>query len=224
MSDPVGGPLVLPGAPALSRFRLEKLTAGLRADCPGLHSLSARFVHFAELARPLTAAESAVLERLLAYGPTRGDLGDEGALVLVVPRFGTISPWSSKATDIAHNCGLAAVRRLERGVAYRLAGDEVASWQARASELLHDRMTESVLFELAGGARLFAHREPSPLASVDVLGRGAEALTAADRELGLALSPDEMDYLVENFRAMQRDPSDAELMMFAQANSEHCRH
>ena len=223
MSDTVSGPLILPGAPALSKFRLDKLREAVSAVVPGLGELSANFVHFAELERALTEDEGHVLERLLTYGPHRTSTQPAGELVLVLPRFGTISPWSSKATDIAHNCGLSAVVRLERGVAYRLAG--ASADEARtAAALLHDRMTESVLFDLAETPVLFAHHAPTPLATVDVIGGGRDALAAANQTLGLALSGDEVDYLVGHFSGVGRNPTDAELMMFAQANSEHCRH
>ena len=223
MSDMVSGPLILPGAPALSRFRLEKQREAVAAEVPALSDLSANFVHFAELERALSEHEGQVLERLLTYGPHRAATHPDGQLVLVIPRFGTISPWSSKATDIAHNCGLSAVLRLERGVAYRLSGASAEEARAAAA-LLHDRMTESVLFDLADAARLFAHHAPTPLATVDVIDGGRDALSAANQSLGLALSGDEIDYLVGHFSGIGRNPTDAELMMFAQANSEHCRH
>ena len=218
----------LRGRPALSPFRLEKLTAALRSAVPGIERVHAEYWHFAAATRPLRPEESEVLARLLSYGPAARDEVPEGDLFLVVPRLGTISPWSSKATDIAGHCGLEALERIERGVAYYLAkqGGQGFTDQERrgVGPLLHDRMTEAVLpgFEAAGG--LFRHFEPQPLATVDILAEGAAALTRANGEMGLALSPDEIDYLVENFTRMGRNPTDVELMMFAQANSEHCRH
>ncbi len=248
---------ILRGAPALSDFRLSKLEARLRASAVPDCKLSAEFLHFADLARPLDAAEEAVLVRLLRYGPapetpdrsmaepkedstpglgvSAGAFASAGAdvlsddvLLLVVPRPGTISPWSSKATDIAQHCGLDAVRRLERGTAYRLQPmsadglDETAL--ATAAALLHDRMTEVVLRDPAEAERLFVQAEPRALTRVPLLADGRTALEQANIELGLALSTDEIDYLAERFTALGRNPTDVELMMFAQANSEHCRH
>jgi phosphoribosylformylglycinamidine synthase len=218
--------LTLPGAPAYSRFRLDKFLEDLRSLCPAVSSAAARHMHFADLERDLDEQEMRLLKRLLSYGPTRKVAFPEGNVLLVVPRFGTISPWSSKATDIAHNCGLAAVRRLERGVAWHI----VARRPLEAEELhalatpLHDRMTESVVQRVEDAARLFERHVPAPLGCVDILGGGRAALVAANGELGLALSDDEVDYLLAHYEGAGRNPSDAELMMFAQANSEHCRH
>ena len=150
-----------------------------------------------------------------------------GELLLVVPRFGTVSPWSTKATDIAHVCGLRTVQRIERGVAYFLDGSRplTAAERGHAAAQIHDRMTESVLDTLEAAVGLFQHAAPQPLATVPVLAAGRAALEQANKNLGLALSEDEIDYLVDAFqRQLRRDPTDVELMMFAQANSEHCRH
>ena len=218
--------LTLGGAPALSDFRLAKLLAALRGTLGSIEALDARYVHFADLERDLDAGEARVLDSLLRYGPSARAGQPRGELVLVVPRFGTVSPWSSKATDIAHVCGLTAVRRIERGVAYYLESSrplEAGQWSAAAA-LLHDRMTEEVLRDPGAAAALFQHAAPKPLATVPVLALGRVALEAANRDLGLALSDDEVDYLLEAFRGLGRDPTDVELMMFAQANSEHCRH
>jgi phosphoribosylformylglycinamidine synthase len=223
-------PLSLRGRHALSAFRLAKLLAALDGARPGhaIERVDAVYWHFAELERDLTPNERATLERILSYGPHDTRASDDGALLLVVPRPGTISPWSSKATDIAHNCGLAAVRRIERGVAFRIAsrGGAPLAPDDRAAllPLIHDRMTEAVLDDLAGAAQLFAHYPPRPLATIPLLRDGRAALVAANTDLGLALAPDEIDYLDAAFRAAGRDPTDVELMMFAQANSEHCRH
>jgi len=218
--------LILPGAPALSNFRLAKRLESLRAACPGITGVAARYIHLAELARPLDSDEQQILERLLSYGPSRAQMPEQGAQIVIVPRFGTISPWSSKATDIAHNCGLQAVTRLERGIRYSLSGDQeqVSQSLAAVADLLHDRMTESVVYAAEEAGHLFAHHAPDPLQSIDIIGGGAAALEIANRGLGLALSDDEIDYLVAHFQSAGRNPSDAELMMFAQANSEHCRH
>ncbi len=218
--------LIIPGAPALSNFRLAKRLESLRAACPGITGLATRYIHLAELARPLDSDEHQILERLLSYGPSRPQMPEDGVQVIVVPRFGTISPWSSKATDIAHNCGLQAVTRLERGIRYSLGGDQeqVSQSLAAVADLLHDRMTESVVYAADEAGPLFAHHAPDPLRAIDIIGDGAAALEIANRGLGLALSDDEIDYLVAHFQSAGRNPSDAELMMFAQANSEHCRH
>ncbi|MES9962101.1 MAG: phosphoribosylformylglycinamidine synthase [Candidatus Sedimenticola sp. 20ELBAFRAG] len=219
--------LSLRGAPALSDFRLQKLQRRLSGSLDRTVGVYAEFMHFAELEQSLSADESAVLDRVLRYGPHLEEHEPEGVLLLVVPRPGTISPWSTKATDIAHNCGLTRIERLERGIAYYLnvEGDPLSDaelFAARAA--LHDRMTESVFSELEEAACLFTHADPKPYTSVDVVGGGKPALEQANTELGLALSDDEIDYLVESFQALERNPTDVELMMFAQANSEHCRH
>ena len=211
--------LKLRGAAALSAFRLEKLNARLAALHPSIRLDAADFWHFVELARALTPAEERVLGRLLESGEPGGD-ARRARMMLVVPRLGTISPWSSKATDIARSCALDAVRRIERGVAYYVSGDEHPGIAA----ILADRMTESVLPSLEAADALFRHFEPRPLAAVPVLRGGRAALERANAAMGLALAPDEIDYLLEHFRAVGRDPTDVELTMFAQANSEHCRH
>ncbi len=218
--------LTLRGAPAFSDFRLNKLQERLRTATGLDLLLYAELMHFADVEGSLTGEKLSVLERLLRYGPSLPAHAPEGRLVLVVPRPGTISPWSSKATDIAHNCGLTAIRRLERGTAYYLeaeAGLDAAAL-AKAAVVLHDRMTQVALFDLTGAARLFERAEPRPATRVDVLVGGRAALAAANAALGLALSGDEIDYLTESFTALGRNPTDVELMMFAQANSEHCRH
>ncbi len=219
--------LSLPGAPALSDFRIAKLLIRLAALDPAVRGLTSRFVHFIDTSRALTGEEAAILDRLLTYGPRMPGLDPEadGQLLLVVPRAGTVSSWSSKATDIARVCGLEAVRRIERGIAYRVRATRwfEPSELLRLAVPLFDRMTEEVVLEMASAATLFEHAAPRPLRTVS-LARGRAALQAANEELGLALSDDEIDYLLESFGHLRRDPTDAELMMFAQANSEHCRH
>jgi phosphoribosylformylglycinamidine synthase len=216
----------LPGRAALSVFRLQKLTTALAAERPV--SLEAEFWHFVSASRPLEAADTARLERLLTYGPRTRMGTRDGTLLLVVPRLGTISPWSSRATDIAHHCGLGIVERIERGIAYWAAdqggGPIPAATAAALAALVHDRMTETVLASFDEAERMFRHFPPQPLQTVDVLAEGRSALERANRDLGLALSGDEIDYLLDHFVRMGRNPTDAELMMFAQANSEHCRH
>ena len=218
--------LVLRGAPALSAFRHAKLLNAVQLRVAKVTDLYAEFIHFAEVTRDLSSDESETLGRLLRYGPKAEAHEPQGQLQLVVPRPGTISPWSSKATDIAHNCGLEAVHRLERGVAYYIsAGSELSADELNAvSAVLHDRMVEVVFAQLEQGASLFSHEEPRPMSRVEILSGGRPALEAANVSLGLALADDEIDYLVQAFQELGRDPSDVELMMFAQANSEHCRH
>jgi phosphoribosylformylglycinamidine synthase len=219
--------LEIPGAPALSAFRIAKLLGRLAAADPAVEGLTARFVHFADVARPLDAAESGVLRQLLTYGPTlpAATAAAAGERVLIVPRAGTISPWSSKATDIVKVCGLTSVRRVERGIEYRLRAARTLgpAQLMRLAPALFDRMTEMAVLDPAEVARLFGHAQPAPLASVS-LARGRVALEEANQRLGLALSADEIDYLLASFTQLERDPTDVELMMFAQANSEHCRH
>ncbi|MDH5469976.1 MAG: phosphoribosylformylglycinamidine synthase, partial [Gammaproteobacteria bacterium] len=220
--------LHLLGCPAHSEFRLHKLLAQCRERVPAVAGLHADFIHLAEPIEPLSGDELSLLEQLLDYGPSRSATDSQGVQLVVVPRPGTISPWSSKATDIVHNCGLDKVRRVERGVVYTLepvAGETLDGDQREALlPLLHDRMTETVLFDLDDTDGLFRHAVPAPVGRVDVIEGGRAALERANVGLGLALSDDEIDYLVENFTALGRNPMDIELMMFAQANSEHCRH
>jgi len=220
--------LHLPGSTALSGFRRQKLLSALKRVVPDIDGLEATFIHFVRLHTALGAQERRRLEQILSYGPCRQhheSVGEQGASFVVVPRIGTVSPWSSKASDIATHCGLDAVERLERGIIYRICPEAVAEANRDAiAALLHDRMTECVLADIDAADALFDAREPAPLVCVDVLGRGRPALEAVNRELGLALSDDEVDYLLESFLGLERNPTDVELMMFAQANSEHCRH
>jgi phosphoribosylformylglycinamidine synthase len=216
--------LILRGAPALSAFRHGKLLEQLTSKVPAVTGLYAEFAHFAEVSGVLNADEEQVLARLLKYGPSVPVQEPSGRLFLSIPRFGTISPWSSKASDIARNCGLAKIQRIERGLAYYVSGELNAAEAQQVSDLLHDRMTQLVLDNLEGAAALFSHSQPKPLTAVDILGGGRAALEQANVELGLALAEDEIDYLVTSFNGLGRNPHDIELMMFAQANSEHCRH
>ncbi len=217
--------LLLPGASALSKFRLDKYLAALRALDERVQSLDARHYHFVDVHRPLTADEQRVLKRLLE-SQADADWENPDSQIVVIPRPGTISPWSSKATDIAHNCGLAAVRRIERGTCFKLtsAASLDPATRRRLAAVLHDRMTEAVIFDLASAAQLFVTEAPRELTIIPLAASGRQALEAANVGLGLALSPDEIDYLQGAFVRLDRDPTDVELMMFAQANSEHCRH
>ncbi|MBF8679220.1 phosphoribosylformylglycinamidine synthase [Pseudomonas fulva] len=216
--------LILRGAPALSAFRHGKLLEQLSQKVPAVTGLYAEFAHFADTDGELTADQQQVLGRLLKYGPSVPVQEPAGRLFLVVPRLGTISPWASKASDIAHNCGLQSIQRLERGIAYYVAGDLSDADVEQVSAQLHDRMTQRVLGQLEQAADMFSHAQPRPMTSVDILAGGRDALAQANIDLGLALAEDEVDYLVTAFQNLKRNPNDIELMMFAQANSEHCRH
>lgn len=218
--------LPLRGVTALSDFRVEKLLQ--KAAALGLPEvkLKSEFWYFAGSDKVPDAATVEKLQALLAAQSVKETPeAREGLhLFLVTPRLGTISPWASKATNIAENCGLAGIERIERGMAVWLEGTLTDEQKQQWAALLHDRMTESVLPDFQTASKLFHHLESETFSTVDVLGGGKEALVKANTEMGLALSADEIDYLVENYQALQRNPSDVELMMFAQANSEHCRH
>ncbi|MGK2915066.1 MAG: phosphoribosylformylglycinamidine synthase, partial [Porticoccaceae bacterium] len=219
--------LIFRGAAALSEFRRSKLLSALTEQIPAICALHGQFIHVVDLAHGLSDSETKVLESLLYYGPrAQTKESPQGAMLLSIPRPGTISPWASKATDIAHNVGLGGVRRIERGIAYYLDSptpltiDELAS----ASALVHDRMVETVVSRFEDVSCLFVQQPPRATARIDLLARGRGALVEANRNLGLALADDEIDYLLTRFVEMGRNPTDVELMMFAQANSEHCRH
>ena len=221
----------LAGGNALSTFRAQQLQPALEAIHPKITGIAARFVHLVATDAAPSPADQKRLAALLTYGdPYAGP--DNGAVIVVTPRLGTLSPWASKATDIARNCGI-AIRRVERITEYRVAlkpgllggTPELSADQvAQVAALLHDRMTESVVADRSGAAALFTELQPAPMEHVDVLGGGRVALEAANTRFGLALAEDEIEYLVNAFTGLARNPSDVELMMFAQANSEHCRH
>lgn len=220
--------LILPGSNALSAFRAKRLLSALQEIDPAITEVAARYLHFVDAADELSEEELARLATLLTYGdPFTGmEKGDE---YVVVPRIGTISPWSSKATDIVHNCGLDDVKRVERGIAYCIQRQQnvppvSGNERLKLVDRLHDRMTEMVLDKRGDAEALFQELDAKPLEFVDISAGGKEALVAANGELGLALSDDEIDYLFEAFTRAGRNPTDVELMMFAQANSEHCRH
>jgi phosphoribosylformylglycinamidine synthase len=220
--------LKLPGSSALSAFRIARLLVRLQLLEPAVSGVHAQFQHFIDCSHELDARERVLLDRLLEDGGQRLPTAATAPLslpLLVVPRPGTISPWSSKATDIARVCGLASVRRIERGILYtlELQRSVVPERQAALAAPLHDRMIETVFEDLECAARLFATEPPRQLQFIS-LGQDRSSLVDADRRLGMALADDEIDYLLEMFRQLGRDPSDVELMMFAQANSEHCRH
>ncbi len=216
------------GSPAMSAFRHQRLLERVRRAIPEVGRVYAEYWHFASFSAGPDASEQSVLQRLLTYGPSQTAEAAEGGLLFVVPRIGTISPWSTKATDIARHCGLARILRLERGVAWHVtaANGRALPPERRAPllPLIHDRMTETVLDGLDDAAAMFREDTPARLATVDILHGGRVALEAANAALGLALSADEIGYLADSFAQLGRNPTDVELMMFAQANSEHCRH
>ena len=217
--------LSLRGAPALSEFRAQKLSEKVSLVIGRSLQIYAEFMHFVQLDEELTEQQKSTLSQILRYGPAIPSHEPNGQLFLVVPRPGTISPWSSKATDIAHNCGLDVINRVERGIAYYVEGAELSDQEtATVLSFIHDRMTERVLSEFDQASQLFIQASPAELRSVDVMAGGRDALVAANSDWGLALSDDEIDYLVNSFTQLGRNPHDVELMMFAQANSEHCRH
>jgi phosphoribosylformylglycinamidine synthase len=217
-----------PGGPVFSKFRLEKRLALIREAAPRVAGLHVDFVHFAQIDGALTPEEYGRLRAILRYGAPSEEKPAGAHQLLVAPRLGTISPWSSKATDIVRNCGLSGVTRVERGVLWWFSTEtgEFLGEEAMTliQPLIHDRMTETVLPSLDAASQLFHHAEPRPLGYVDLLERGGEALAEANTRLGLALSDDEIAYLLQSYTDLRRNPTDVELMMFAQANSEHCRH
>lgn len=219
---------IIPGSNALSAFRAKGLLSRLKNIDSEINAVTGRFIHIVDTASPLSEADLNKLKSLLDYGaPFSGD--DTGMELIVVPRLGTISPWSSKATDIAHNCGITNIRRIERGISfylYRNNGFNLSSEETRQAlaDVLSDRMTETVLSDRKDLSAIFTELQPSPLEYVDILSGGKPSLDQANADMGLALSEDEVDYLYDAFIKANRNPTDVELMMFAQANSEHCRH
>jgi phosphoribosylformylglycinamidine synthase len=220
--------LILSGGAALSDFRLQKLQQAIQEIDPLLQLQSSQYTHFVELTAALTKPETTVLLKLLEYG----DIGHQHTdnletdyLFVATPRPGTISPWSSKATDIAHNAGLHNIKRIERGITYKISGNSISPVKIAQLELcLHDRMTEVVFNKLEAVENLFQSAAPAEQREINIIDEGKDALVKANIDLGLALADDEIDYLVESFLNLDRNPVDVELMMFAQANSEHCRH
>ncbi len=219
--------LILRGSQALSEFRLQNLLRDLAAAQLPVKAVAAQFAHLVQTGAPLSPENTTVLEKLLAYGPRRPLAALEGQLVIVAPRPGTISPWSSKATDIARICGLSQIQRIERVVAFTVDTGGVALTPEQSRQLaarLHDRMTQTAFEDWDSLSVLFSQQTPRPLHTIPVLSEGRPALVSANQSLGLALAEDEIDYLLQSFQTLGRDPNDVELMMFAQANSEHCRH
>ncbi|WP_367680733.1 phosphoribosylformylglycinamidine synthase [Candidatus Fukatsuia anoeciicola] len=216
---------ILQASPALSIFRITKLLSCCQDMQLPVRDIYAEYVHFINLSAPLNTEEDTKLQHLLKYGNVLPKRTVSGVLRLVTPRPGTISPWSSKASNIAHNCGLSKVLRLERGIAFYIQSSEMTSnqWQ-QLETILHDRMIETVFNELTQAKQLFSYRSPKTLQWIDITRKGRKALEEANSQLGLALVTEEIDYLMSTFTTLGRNPTDIELYMFAQANSEHCRH
>ena len=217
--------IVKEGPASHSPFKLESLLRRLQSIDQNIDDLGARFIHLIDSKNDPDEEQDRILDSILEYGPDWPFGTDEGFKVFTLPRFGTTSPWSSKATDIAKVCGLTSIEKIERGVVFTLAlKDKDSAPNKEAIEMLYDRMTEVVITDLKQAKEIFSSLEPQPFSDVDILSDGKKALETANIELGLALNNDEIDYLLEQFTKLNRNPTDAELMMFAQANSEHCRH
>lgn len=212
---------------ALSDFRTDRLLEKIKKSVPDAATINSRYIHFVNARETLVQDDKKKLNEILKYGE-EALLTKAKNRFLVIPRIGTISPWASKATDIVHNCGMNKVIRVERGTLYELILEEERELSAeerqQVAALLHDRMTESVVDDDIDPSVVFSDAKGEPMRSIDILSEGQKALEKANVELGLALSSDEIDYLVKNFTELKRNPTDVELMMFAQANSEHCRH
>jgi phosphoribosylformylglycinamidine synthase len=223
---------VMFGASALSSFNNSKLLKILQSKISSIDVIDASYVHLLDTTQALNEEQVDIVSSLLSYGTAHSSsIADDVAADMtleriVTPRPGTISPWSSKATDIILNCGLTSIRRVERAIQFKIAVTKKLSGAQllELDSLLHDRMTQTVMGDIAASVVLFRTAQPKPVLSVDLIGRGREALVEANSNLGLALADDEIDYLVSSFTALKRNPNDVELMMFAQANSEHCRH
>ena len=219
---------ILRGSSALSDYKIEKLRAQFAAAGLPVSAVGARYIHLIDAPAPIEGADREVLTKILSYGPAAAEVAEDGELFFVIPRIGTISPWASKATDIAKNCGLASIHRVERGIAYYITSADGAPFtqaqRLKISTYIHDRMMQTVLPDFDSAAALFAAQEPAPFKVIPLTAGGREALQEANVSLGLALSADEMDYLHQSFADLGRDPTDIELYMFAQMNSEHCRH
>ncbi|MGH1538866.1 MAG: phosphoribosylformylglycinamidine synthase [Arenicella sp.] len=219
--------LHIPGSQAISSFRIEKLLPQVKREFPQIQQLVSEYQHFVDIVdQSLSDQQTETLHQLLTYGPSRRAVEHKGQLILVLPRFGTISPWSTKATDIVHNAGLPIIKRVERGIAWYVQSDTILSdgELGKLAGSLHDPMTESVVFSFAEVDDIFVEHLPQPLVEVELLQGGRQALSDANQAMGLALSDDEIDYLAEQYTRINKNPTDVELMMFAQVNSEHCRH
>ena len=217
--------LIFPGGPAASAFRLQKRLLSIRERVPSAANLSAYFLYLVDLEGELPVGHRHVLENLLGSAPAPGveDISEDTLKYTAFPRLGTVSPWSTKATDIIHRCGLGQVRRVERGIVWLVEVTSVCGGQEIAA-FLHDPMTESVIVNDSDLEQIFQQTDAAPLEWMEVLNGGHESLAKASREFGFAFSDDELNYVIDGYRGLGRNPTDVELMMFAQVNSEHCRH
>ena len=217
--------IVKEGPASHSPFKLESLLTRLQSIDENITGLGARFIHLIDSKEELNQKQDEVLESILEYGPNWPFGINDGFKIFILPRFGTTSPWSSKASDILKVCGLTSIEKIERGVAFTFAlNDKDLMPNSEAVELLYDRMTEVAITDLGQAREIFSSLKPKPFSEIDILSDGKKALESANIELGLALNDDEIEYLLDQFTKLYRNPTDAELMMFAQANSEHCRH
>ncbi len=216
------------GGPAYSKFRKEKLLEKLQTVNPQIKDIHSEYLHIVWCEKKIAASEKDTLEKILHYGPKAQVLDFKDNSIITIPRPGTISPWASRATDIANHCGLYDIKRIERAVAVYIElknGALLSEDQKKVLALyLHDRMTEVSIFNLDDAKALFSHLAPKPIQYAEMLEHGKKVLNDFNKNLGLALSEDEIDYLFNYFTSIKRNPTDVELMMFAQANSEHCRH
>ncbi|SVD89826.1 uncharacterized protein METZ01_LOCUS442680, partial [marine metagenome] len=207
--------ITIEGPPSHSPYRLNQLLSELQSIDSSVTSIGARYIHFIDNSEELTNKDYAVLNPLLSYGPDWGLGANKGDKIIVIPRIGTTSPWSSKATDIAHGCGLSSIHRVERGLIYTLVGlTDDQHLRTRCFATLYDRMTQQAITQFDQLERMFEIDQPQSFTTISILSEGIEALEAANTELGLALNNQEMNYLLEQFQILERDPTDAELMMF----------
>ena len=211
------------GIQALRKFKINTLNEKIKRLIPGLELIGTEYIHFIETDKDLSQSNKKTLHKLLNYSP-EVNLEDSKYTITVAPRIGTISPWSSKASDICKLCGLSVISRIERGINYHLNRTINANELVTLLELVMDKMTQSHLQSLSDSELLFNELMPNEFITIDILGLGKSAINKANNELGLALSQSEINYLFDSFTAIKRNPRDIELMMFAQANSEHCRH
>ena len=211
------------GTQALRNFKVRDLNEKINSEFTNINLLSSEYIHFIETNNKLSNKNQLTLDKLLNYSPAL-DTSNSLQKIIVIPRIGTISPWSSKATDIFKLCSLHEIRRIERGIIYHFSRKIKTEELEAILSYVMDRMTESHLKDISDSSLLFDKLKPNSYSSIDILKEGKSAIIKANIELGLALSDGEIDYLYDSFNKLKRNPRDIELMMFAQANSEHCRH
>ncbi len=218
---------VVSGSRVFSPFSHARLLDQLKSCQSTITDFHASYYHFIDFEQTLDALQANRLQLLLQYGEQSPIHSNQANEVWVIPRIGTISPWSSKATEIIQRCGLNAIRRVERGICYHIecVGGQTLDLQQESemTSLLYDRMTQSLVSQ-NDLDQAFHYSKPAPLVVIPVLTKGLDALLQVNQKLGLGLSQQEIEYLLESYLALDRNPTDAELVMFAQVNSEHCRH